>query len=230
MSADDLEASFILAPPKEHEIFSRRHNYDLVVYYDQSTQELDIPGVVTSDEYLLALRSLYLALNQYSYSKQLKRPPMLLLGGLDAWIDLVGKQSLETSNTRDLVNMAQNGIALRGPSPLPARVPTPQQLMKRQQARRTNGSSLPPPLHRNRLHTDEEPDAGTPMTGDEERRWMDLLHKESEPVVINIPTSDDVKKRRRGTSIVSRDNTDLSYHRTVQDFVSAVIYLIKAEV
>lgn len=102
MSADQLQDSLVLSPEDEQDLFASREQFDLVVYYDSST---------SSDQYLqnprtdgdLNLRYLHDALLEFNEGKPLQRPPILLMGGIDAWIDLVGNQALKMSNTAQRV-------------------------------------------------------------------------------------------------------------------------------
>ncbi|GAB7355318.1 hypothetical protein MBLNU459_g5851t1 [Dothideomycetes sp. NU459] len=98
MSAEELQDSLVLSPEAEQSMFFNRDRYDLVVYYDKSTSSdrfLSRPS--TEQEW--KLRFLYDALLEYNHEKPLQRPPILLMGGLDMWADLVGDQALKRSNT-----------------------------------------------------------------------------------------------------------------------------------
>ena len=59
---------------------------------------------------------------EYGYDRQLKRRPMLLLGGLDAWTDLMGQSSLQSSSTSSLSSKKSSGNAMKSARPL-GRVP-----------------------------------------------------------------------------------------------------------
>lgn len=98
MSAEDLQDSLVLSPESEQNMFFNRDRYDLVVYYDQSTSSdrfLTRPSTDSERK----LRYLYDALLEYNHEKPLQRPPILLMGGLDNWADLVGDQALKRTNT-----------------------------------------------------------------------------------------------------------------------------------
>ena len=92
ISAEELEESLVLSPEKEQALFGRRQDFDLVVYYDQTAASRP------------SLRCLHQALQDYNYKKPLQRPPVLLDGGLEAWIDLVGDHALATSDTASHVS------------------------------------------------------------------------------------------------------------------------------
>ncbi|EXJ69355.1 uncharacterized protein A1O5_07391 [Cladophialophora psammophila CBS 110553] len=101
VSAEELEDRLVLAPDNEQSHFSRRDEFDLVVYYDQYTSDVSYlkgPPTMTRAP---ALRALYDTLYEFNDTKPLKdgRPPALLSGGLDAWVDYMGVQSLARSRT-----------------------------------------------------------------------------------------------------------------------------------
>ncbi|KAI2794415.1 hypothetical protein POX_a01014 [Penicillium oxalicum] len=110
VSAEELEERLIVSPEYEQTLFERRNEFDLVVYYDQQTASVSyLAGspVGTSAPHLRALHDTLYEFNEY---KPLKagRPPALLLGGLDAWIDLIGPQSLATSSTAAVMGSLQS--------------------------------------------------------------------------------------------------------------------------
>lgn len=119
VSAEELEERLVISPEHEQALFEKRNEYDLVVYYDQSADSVSyLAGspVGTSAPHLRALHDTLYEFNAY---KPLKagRPPALLLGGLDAWIDLLGQQSLATSSTAAVMSSLQ----ARKPVPRPGR-------------------------------------------------------------------------------------------------------------
>ena len=95
MSADQLQEALVVSPDEEVALFTARDRFDLVVYYDQSTQSTKF----LRDHLDTPLRYLYDALYEYNQDKPLQFPPIFLKGGLDAWTDLVGTGGLQTSNT-----------------------------------------------------------------------------------------------------------------------------------
>ncbi|KAJ5499117.1 Peptidase C19 ubiquitin carboxyl-terminal hydrolase 2 [Penicillium expansum] len=126
VSAEELEERLVVSPEHEQALFEKRNEYDLVVYYDQSADSVSyLAGspVGTSAPHLRALHDTLYEFNAY---KPLKagRPPALLLGGLDAWIDLLGPQSLATSSTAAAMSsLHPRKPVLRPGRPL-GRVPT----------------------------------------------------------------------------------------------------------
>ncbi|WPG98366.1 ubiquitin carboxyl-terminal hydrolase 4 [Acrodontium crateriforme] len=100
MSAAELEESLVLSPDAEQDMFYNRDKYDLVVYYDRQTQsETYLSRPMGQGE--AQLKWLHEALDVFNEDKPLQRPPMLMIGGLEAWSDLVGSQALLTSRTSD---------------------------------------------------------------------------------------------------------------------------------
>lgn len=119
VSAEELEERLVVSPEHEQALFEKRNEFDLVVYYDQNTASVSyLAGspVGTSAPHLRALHDTLYEFNEY---KPLKagRPPALLLGGLDAWIDLIGQQSLATSSTA----VVMGSLQLKKPMPRPGR-------------------------------------------------------------------------------------------------------------
>ncbi|KAL2260209.1 hypothetical protein VTK26DRAFT_5871 [Humicola hyalothermophila] len=98
ISASQIADSMILAPSAEQLLFEKRHEFDLIVFYDQDSERLpDRPQ--TPEEW--ALYGLFNALSHYDFSSTAvsKPSPKLLRGGLDAWTSLVGNASLQSSTT-----------------------------------------------------------------------------------------------------------------------------------
>lgn len=101
-SADQLLERLVISPDDEQAMFERRHEYDVVVYYDESTQNIDFLDRRDRTEAQVALKRLFDILHEFNADKPLKRPPVFLKGGLDAWVDLVGSQALRVSTTAGL--------------------------------------------------------------------------------------------------------------------------------
>lgn len=106
-SAEQLSDRLIISPDEEQAMFDRRHEYDVVVYYNDSTMNTDYLTKHNRTDDEVALKRLYDTLTEFNVEKPLKRPPILLKGGLDAWIDLVGPQALKTSTTAALLATGQ---------------------------------------------------------------------------------------------------------------------------
>lgn len=98
MSADQLQDRMVISPDIEQEMFMHRDEYDLVIYYDTDTQSDTFLSRPVGDNQT-KLKYLHEALLDYNHDKPLQWPPILLIGGIDAWIGLVGNQTLMTSDT-----------------------------------------------------------------------------------------------------------------------------------
>ncbi|KAL2019197.1 hypothetical protein VTK56DRAFT_9997 [Thermocarpiscus australiensis] len=100
ISANQIADSMILAPTAEQLLFERRHEFDLVVFYDQNSERI-VNKPQTPEE--RAVFGLFNALTNYDFpgeSRAARCPrPKLLRGGLEAWTGLVGNASLQSSTT-----------------------------------------------------------------------------------------------------------------------------------
>ena len=149
MSADQLQDSLVLSPEPEQDMFFNRDKFDLVVYYDRST---------SSDQYLhhprteddMTLKCLHDTLYEFNHDKPLQRPPILLMGGIEAWSDLVGSQALMMTST---ASRAKNGRPI-------SRVPVAD-----------GGSRLK--MQKKRLRD------YNPLDAEEELKWRERARKES---------------------------------------------------
>jgi ubiquitin carboxyl-terminal hydrolase 8 len=102
-SADQLQDRLVISPDEEVAMFDRRHEYDVIVYYDDSTRNAGFLTKHERNDTESALKCLYDTLHEFNIDKPLKRPPVFLKGGLDAWVDIVGPQALKMSTTSALV-------------------------------------------------------------------------------------------------------------------------------
>ncbi|KAF5869163.1 putative ubiquitin carboxyl-terminal hydrolase protein [Botrytis fragariae] len=122
MSAEDLGEGIVLSPEPEQRLYDQRHTFDLIVYYDQSSMPINtehIPG-----EPLNHLQHFSKIIYDHAYDHRLKRRPMLLVGGLDSWIDLFGpnvlksempgNKSLVKNKKHDHQGLGRVSIARRG--------------------------------------------------------------------------------------------------------------------
>lgn len=98
-SAEQLQDRLVISPDEEQLMFDRRNEYDLVVYYDESTKTNSFLNKYNPNEKELALKRLFDTLHEFNAEKPLKRPPIFLMGGIDGWADLVGTQALKMSTT-----------------------------------------------------------------------------------------------------------------------------------
>lgn len=145
MSAEELQEALVLSPEEEQLFFDRRDQFDLVVYYDQSSSA-DEPALHNP-----AMQHLNEALYDYNQEKPLKYPPVLLNGGLDAWIDLMGNQSLQLSTTAQRTRSSRP--LTRRPPPIKA------------------ASRLEVQRRRHREYN--------PLDPEEERKWRERARSES---------------------------------------------------
>ena len=98
MSAEELQEALVLAPDEEQRLFQSRDQFDVVVYYDQSTAT-DSWRRGRNSAFNPAMKYLQEALYDFNQEKPLLYAPILLRGGLDAWISLLGNQALQVSDT-----------------------------------------------------------------------------------------------------------------------------------
>jgi ubiquitin carboxyl-terminal hydrolase 8 len=106
-SAEQLQDRLVLSPDDEQAMFDRRDEYDLVVYYDQSTKNSIFLHKNNLTEEELALKRLYDTLHEFNTDKPLRRPPIFLRGGIDAWTDMLGRPGLKMSSTTTVVASKQ---------------------------------------------------------------------------------------------------------------------------
>lgn len=99
ISGDDIMDAIVLSPTEEQRIFERRHDFDLIVFYDQESTAINRNR--NSDTLENALANLYNALAYYDNNdlESDNRNPRLLEGGLEAWSNVMGSHSLQTSKT-----------------------------------------------------------------------------------------------------------------------------------
>jgi ubiquitin carboxyl-terminal hydrolase 8 len=107
ISAEQLQDRLVISPDEEVAMFERRNEYDVLVYYDDNTANADFLARHARTVSETALKRLYETLHEFNVDKPLRRPPVFLKGGLDAWIDIVGPQALKMSSTSALVASGQ---------------------------------------------------------------------------------------------------------------------------
>ena len=184
MSADELQDSLVISPDKEQEMFDRRDQYDLVVYYDQATitdRYLSNNTEKTGSE--ATLRWIHDALSEFNQEKPLRRLPMLLSGGIEAWVDLVGEPALKMSDTAGLVKFHKSEKAARRLG----RVPIARE------------STLL--VHKRRLRD------YNPLDAEEERKWVEKARIESVSVE-RPPSGEDEEQQPENTTPIVRSYED----------------------
>lgn len=156
LSAEELEERLVVSPEVEQSLFERRDDFDLVVYHDRKTSSTGfLSGPPTGTE-ADALRALHDTLHEFNAYKPLRRPPVMLTGGLVAWAELVGPQALVTSNTAALVG---SRMASRKSGRPIGRVP-----------KASANSSLE--VRKRRLRDQK------PLNPDEEKSWLETASRE----------------------------------------------------
>ncbi|GAA6027384.1 hypothetical protein JCM8097_007815 [Rhodosporidiobolus ruineniae] len=95
IKSSEIEDSLALAPPHEAAIFAARQHYDLVVVYDRTSTSLPIaPPTSTSSDAQRVLYNLTMAIYEREFTKSLKRQPLLLRGGWEAWEKQIGVKGI----------------------------------------------------------------------------------------------------------------------------------------
>jgi ubiquitin carboxyl-terminal hydrolase 8 len=120
VSAEELEERLVVSPESEQSLFERRNEFDIVVYHDQRTKDTRYLSGPPTGNNTPALRALYDTLYEFNDYKPLKdgRPPALLLGGIDAWVDLMSTNSLATSKTAALMGSTRRRYQKDGLRPI----------------------------------------------------------------------------------------------------------------
>jgi ubiquitin carboxyl-terminal hydrolase 8 len=86
LNDDGLEDTLVIAPLSEQDLFTRRGQFELIVYYDEDSRSNAYKGGPT-DAQTLALHYLVRSMYELGFTKPLKRPPCLLVGGYEAWTE-----------------------------------------------------------------------------------------------------------------------------------------------
>ncbi len=159
LSAEELEERLVVSPADEVALFERRNEFDLVVYYDEKTSTNHFLSGPPTMAVAPALRALHDTLYEFNAYKPLRRPPVMLIGGLEAWVDLVGPQSLKSSSTAALSRSTRNRNLAHQPGRPIGRVPMA-----------SHNSSLEVRKRRLRDYN--------PLDADEERTWRETARKE----------------------------------------------------
>ncbi|KAL8940542.1 MAG: hypothetical protein Q9216_002759 [Gyalolechia sp. 2 TL-2023] len=172
LSAEELEETLVVSPPTELEFFERRDEFDYVVYYDQHTSSESFLAGPPNSSTSFAMRALHDTIHEFNYYKPLRRPPLMLRGGLDAWVDLIGNNGLVQSSTAALIGSTRpRRPAAKSGRPI-GRVPMASQ-----------NSSLEVRRRRLREHT--------PLNADEEKSWLERARNEEvEPAEYQHAQSD----------------------------------------
>ncbi|KAL9125891.1 MAG: hypothetical protein Q9217_004964 [Psora testacea] len=179
ISAEELEDRLVISPEAEQSYFEQRDQFDIVIYHDQNTESdcfLQGPPTRTGADHLRALHDTLYEFNSY---KPLRNPPLVLIGGLEAWVDLVGSQALTTSKTAALAGSARNRRSTGRPGRPIGRVPMA-----------SANSSLE--VRKRRLREQKT------LNADEERRWLEKARKEEVNPVDYQPAQSDTDTDSNG--------------------------------
>ncbi|GAA6060086.1 hypothetical protein JCM10212_003047 [Sporobolomyces blumeae] len=90
ISSAQIEDALSLSPSTEASLFAARHHYDLVIMYDRSSSAYPKPSTNTTSDAQRVLWNLVTAIYEREFTKSLKRQPLLLRGGWEAWERQVG--------------------------------------------------------------------------------------------------------------------------------------------
>ncbi len=156
ISGEELADSMVIAPDLEQNLYDQRHEFDLIVIYDQSSESLEVSksGVNETEK---TINHFVSAVFDYGYDKRTKRRPKLISGGIDAWVDLLGPNSLKHSLDGPTLDAGfRNGLKPSRP------------LSRTSVARARNL-----PIKRRRTYSSR------PLTKEEEIKWDSTLREES---------------------------------------------------
>ncbi|KAJ2399615.1 ubiquitin-specific protease doa4, partial [Coemansia sp. RSA 2559] len=85
-TSKDISASLILVSEEQQQWFRQRDEFDIVVYASQSARSFSD----AASKEIPALEAVNRAIYHYEYDRPLKRPPLFLIGGFDAWARTMG--------------------------------------------------------------------------------------------------------------------------------------------
>ena len=193
MSFEDLQERLIYSPEVEGDLFERMGSFDLVVYHDQNTRSDQFLDGSPKTAAAPWLRALYETLVTFNERVSLRRAPAVLAGGLDAWIDLVGPQALQSSKT------------LQVPNALP--VPKPSRRMPHRPS--ITGGASSREIRMRRLHHYD------PLDAKEKQEWQEKVKQEQ----VKPADLREFQAASEAAQEASGVDTSPSYHRTIDDFL-----------
>ncbi|MCJ1312273.1 hypothetical protein MMC25_005947 [Agyrium rufum] len=191
ISADELEERLVVSPEAESLLFERRNEFDLVVYYDQKTTSNQFLAGKPFGSDAKALRNIYDTLVAFNYNKELRRPPAVLLGGLDAWTELVGPQALKSSQTAAVMGSARPRRSARTAGRPISRVPMA-------------NSSLEVRKRRLRQHN--------PLDAKETQAWLETARQEE-------VESSEYQHRQTTEEVNENGELSVQLNQTYEDFL-----------
>lgn len=105
MNDEALEDTLYISPAIEQKIFALRSTYELVIYYDTDSRSNSYRGGPAGDLQSVVLHNLVVAMYENAFSRPLKRPPCILVGGFEAWVDDYGGQYI-TGSPKSIISAA----------------------------------------------------------------------------------------------------------------------------
>ncbi|KAK9473563.1 uncharacterized protein V1510DRAFT_414376 [Dipodascopsis tothii] len=120
--SDALEDALVMSPDAEQALFARRDQFELVVFYDQDTKRLE-GHTPTGSTQQNALANLVDTIYTTESRRMLRRHPVLLVGGVEAWVEHCGLGSL--AQTRTGTEPAPRASGPRVPSKAPTTLYAP---------------------------------------------------------------------------------------------------------
>lgn len=115
----DLQTALSMAPSQEQALFEMRDQFELVVYHDGSMREIGRGEQQTPIQH--CMQQLVDIIYSKSFTKPLKRSPCLLVGGLEAWVELTG----DTLWKRRVMPQGMNGSSSPAPKTINQALSTP---------------------------------------------------------------------------------------------------------
>jgi len=108
VSGESIEGSLTVAPRDELVLFLNRDKFDLIVIYDDASETPGPPDAPISN----LIRAIYVN----AFRKILKRVPVLLIGGIQAWKRSFGAQEVRGLGVEDVpvplsIPVAQPAVA-----------------------------------------------------------------------------------------------------------------------
>jgi ubiquitin carboxyl-terminal hydrolase 8 len=211
LSGEELEDTLVIAPDSEQALYNKRHEFDLVVFYDQSSSSLGSSSA-SGDISGGTLQQFAIAVYEYGYEKRLKRPPMLLIGGLDAWVDLLGPNSLQLSSagTKATANGLKTGQKVARPLGRVAMSRTPR-----------TAPPVPRRLESRPLTKDEETTWSEAVNGDKAMVSSPISENHASDEVYYARTTDDFMRRYPEVSTIQESMMSVSAAASTQDSFNA---------
>jgi ubiquitin carboxyl-terminal hydrolase 8 len=81
-----IEGAQVISPSTEQVLFKNRSRFDLIIMYDEKSTSLGHP--------MSPMSSLSRSIFEKEFHRPLKRPPMVLIGGLKAWKAAIGEDGI----------------------------------------------------------------------------------------------------------------------------------------